>query len=531
MKNVVRFIFSASFFTAYALFFSCGFAAQQIEGDFNSDGRVNADDIDFLTLRIGNPAASAPDLDLTRDGVIDLKDRAFLIRHLVEISCDRLGAIPGDVNLDGDVDVLGDAFAIVSNLNSFGAGYADGDLNGDGRVTVFGDAFELINNLGESNCPIDVVTILERQNAFIQQNLGQFNVGSDSPKLRVNDPEFWATGKGIDYSGIGTRGEGDSFPITMISQQVGIVASHTTNGIIGTTFRFGRFQGSGEVVAEGTVARIIRLRDRDTTAFIDLTLAILAKPLGPSVTPYKTIDFVDNLPACAPDWNLLVSTSNQGRLLTVKSRDVFDSDLRCSGIANTGIFKRLHATQGDFPPFPGTPQSSSPSFLLYEHDSGERELALVETHWCGNGSQVEGASIAFYRDQINQALAEAGLPDRFEALHMEYDAENTSNPPQVSDIETNTTSEGGTFSIPVYDTNCPARPAFVAAINGQGLETLPRQGNFFIATTSNGGSVFFTGSSGFYFPQAGFTGQDSFTFTATNGVGEATGTVTINVSE
>lgn len=58
-------------------------------------------------------------------------------------------AIPGDVNLDGTVNVLGDAFSLVSNLgNSTGAVWAEGDLNGDGQVNVLGDAFRLVSSLG-----------------------------------------------------------------------------------------------------------------------------------------------------------------------------------------------------------------------------------------------------------------------------------------------------------------------------------------------------------------------------------------------
>ena len=60
-------------------------------------------------------------------------------------------AIPGDANLDGQVDVLGDAFALVANLGvTGGATWAQGDFNGDGDVDVLGDAFILVGNLGRS---------------------------------------------------------------------------------------------------------------------------------------------------------------------------------------------------------------------------------------------------------------------------------------------------------------------------------------------------------------------------------------------
>jgi hypothetical protein len=56
---------------------------------------------------------------------------------------------PGDLDFDGSVDVLGDAFVLVSNLGSSDVGYAGGDINGDGMVSVLGDAFLLISNLGQ----------------------------------------------------------------------------------------------------------------------------------------------------------------------------------------------------------------------------------------------------------------------------------------------------------------------------------------------------------------------------------------------
>ena len=63
-------------------------------------------------------------------------------------------AIPGDANLDGQVDVLGDAFALVGNLGTTGgATFAQGDFNGDGEVDVLGDAFILVGNLGRSVIP------------------------------------------------------------------------------------------------------------------------------------------------------------------------------------------------------------------------------------------------------------------------------------------------------------------------------------------------------------------------------------------
>ena len=60
-------------------------------------------------------------------------------------------AIPGDANLDGEVDVIDDAFALVAGLGTTsGAAWAQGDFNGDGEVDVINDAFILVANLGTS---------------------------------------------------------------------------------------------------------------------------------------------------------------------------------------------------------------------------------------------------------------------------------------------------------------------------------------------------------------------------------------------
>ena len=63
-------------------------------------------------------------------------------------------ALPGDANLDGQVNVLGDAFALVRNLGvSGGASWAEGDFNDDEVVDVLGDAFILVGRLGQSVVP------------------------------------------------------------------------------------------------------------------------------------------------------------------------------------------------------------------------------------------------------------------------------------------------------------------------------------------------------------------------------------------
>ncbi|MDA8563175.1 hypothetical protein N9L06_01860 [Mariniblastus sp.] len=120
-------------------------------GDFDNDGDVDADDIDFFTGNIGNAATgSLVQLDLDDSGTIDLADHQFHVEQLVQTSNGLTGTFIGDANLDGTVDVLGDAFVLVGNLGDSG-GWADGDFNASGNIDVLGDAFQLVGNLGRSN--------------------------------------------------------------------------------------------------------------------------------------------------------------------------------------------------------------------------------------------------------------------------------------------------------------------------------------------------------------------------------------------
>ena len=73
---------------------------------------------------------------------------------LADISLPVPVALVGDINQDGEVDILGDAFILVQNLGrNDGVSWSDGDLNGDGTVDVLGDAFQLVGNLGQSILP------------------------------------------------------------------------------------------------------------------------------------------------------------------------------------------------------------------------------------------------------------------------------------------------------------------------------------------------------------------------------------------
>ena len=125
-----------------------------VTGDFDGDGDVDCDDIDLFAGTFGSVAGGSPaDRDLTGDGTVDIADALMHIQTLVVTMPNGVtGTFQGDVNCDGNVNVLGDAFVLVASLGTTsGAVYTDGDLNFDGAVNVLGDAFALVANLNSSN--------------------------------------------------------------------------------------------------------------------------------------------------------------------------------------------------------------------------------------------------------------------------------------------------------------------------------------------------------------------------------------------
>lgn len=121
-------------------------------GDFDCDGDVDADDIDFYGGVLGQAAVGElAILDLNGDGEVTSADHNRLVTELVHTSNGEIGTFIGDINLDGQVNVLGDAFTLVGNLGDTSAGWSQGDLNADQNVNVLGDAFALVGNLSNSN--------------------------------------------------------------------------------------------------------------------------------------------------------------------------------------------------------------------------------------------------------------------------------------------------------------------------------------------------------------------------------------------
>ena len=125
-----------------------GTASVALPGDFDEDGDIDVGDVNFYTNNLGKPASFDARLDLDGNGTINLIDHDLHVNTLLQVN-GLSGTLIGDLNLDGTVNVLGDAFALVGNLGASGVGYAEGDLNADGQVNVLGDAFRLVGNLGQ----------------------------------------------------------------------------------------------------------------------------------------------------------------------------------------------------------------------------------------------------------------------------------------------------------------------------------------------------------------------------------------------
>ena len=123
-------------------------------GDFDRDGDIDCDDLDGY---VGNLGATVTDelapLDLNNDGFVSAIDANTHITTLVQTLNNRTGTFRGDLNCDGNVNILGDAFALFGNLGNPATSYSQGDINFDGTVDVLGDAFILIGNLGLTNEP------------------------------------------------------------------------------------------------------------------------------------------------------------------------------------------------------------------------------------------------------------------------------------------------------------------------------------------------------------------------------------------
>lgn len=150
----MRFTITFTVMLVAVLFGACQNAGAQaltdrsLPGDFNADGDVDIDDIDLYAGNIGSAASGAlTQLDLNGDGQITEADLQIHIENYVQTSNRETGALLGDLNLDGTVDVMADAITLVFNLGNSATSYAQGDINLDGSLTVVRDVLPLIGNL------------------------------------------------------------------------------------------------------------------------------------------------------------------------------------------------------------------------------------------------------------------------------------------------------------------------------------------------------------------------------------------------
>lgn len=105
---------------------------------------------DLSSLSLPLPAAFY-EATLTASGITSIASGRGMVGDVVD---ELYVALPGDANLDGTVNVLGDGFALVASLGAAtGSTWAQGDFNGDGAVNVLGDGFPLVANLGRSAVP------------------------------------------------------------------------------------------------------------------------------------------------------------------------------------------------------------------------------------------------------------------------------------------------------------------------------------------------------------------------------------------
>ena len=131
-----------------------GVAELGLKGDFDDDNDVDIVDVDFYVGNIGSAATGElAQLDLSGDGQILFADLETHVTVCVQTSNGQTGTFLGDLNLDGAVNVLGDAFILVGSLGGSATSYGQGDIDLDGTVDVLRDAFILVGNLGSSNAP------------------------------------------------------------------------------------------------------------------------------------------------------------------------------------------------------------------------------------------------------------------------------------------------------------------------------------------------------------------------------------------
>jgi len=104
-----------------------------VEGDFDDDGDVDADDIDILCANMGG---DLDPYDVDGDGDVDEDDMIYHVENLVEYDTDGdgtpegNGTYVGDFNLDGVVNAT-DLQVMKGTFGTSGVDYAGGNANCD----------------------------------------------------------------------------------------------------------------------------------------------------------------------------------------------------------------------------------------------------------------------------------------------------------------------------------------------------------------------------------------------------------------
>jgi hypothetical protein len=97
-----------------------------VAGDVTGDGEVDGDDITALQHAISMGHANSL-FDLDRNGTLDSADRDYLLTTI-------LNTLPGDANLDGQVDAQDFNAWNSHRFQSCFTSWQDGDFNGDGSA-------------------------------------------------------------------------------------------------------------------------------------------------------------------------------------------------------------------------------------------------------------------------------------------------------------------------------------------------------------------------------------------------------------
>ncbi len=126
------------------------FADTGILGDFDSNGVLEAADIDLLA-QVACNGTNDLTFDLTGDGLVNVNDHVFWYSDLNN-------TLVGDVNLNGTVGF--DDFLVLSSNFGQTAGWGQGNFDLD-KVVAFADFLQLSSNFGQSRAASSAAAVPE----------------------------------------------------------------------------------------------------------------------------------------------------------------------------------------------------------------------------------------------------------------------------------------------------------------------------------------------------------------------------------